>query len=97
MRALITQTFPIHDQTMFLERESKFLGLFVLAFLDRIIFEFSDMPALKADHVVMMVTPLQLEYSMSALEMMTLDQTRSFKLGQYPINRRKADVFRGVH
>lgn len=70
-------------------------GNLLLAFFYFLIHELVHPTALHAHDVVVVVTLIQFEYRMSALEVMARDQTRGFELGQYPVHRGQTDVVSG--
>jgi len=63
-----------------------------LALFDGLVDEFIHPAAFQADDVVMVATLVELEYGMSALEVVTLDNTGRFELGQYAVNGSQADI-----
>lgn len=63
---------------------------FFLPRLDDIIDELGDLAALDADHVVMVLTFIELEHRLSTFEIEAIDQTGSLELGQDAIDRRDA-------
>lgn len=70
-------------------------GDLLLAFLDLLIHELIHPPALHTHDVVVMVALVQLEYGMTAFEMMARHQPGGLELGQHPIHRRQADIVAG--
>lgn len=67
-------------------------GHLFLTILDGFIMEFEHLAALVADDVVMVLAPTQLEYRVTAFEMMAMHQAGTFKLGQNTIHRRQTDI-----
>lgn len=94
---MFAHTLAVHDQAVFLQAESEFLGLLMLTFFDNLILKLRHMSALETYHVVVMVSTFQFKHGMATLEMVAFDQTSSLELGQHTVNRGKADIVLGIH
>src|SRR5690606_22572306 len=69
----------------------------VLAPLDFMVHEFDHLAGVQADDVVVMFAVAQLEYRVSAVEVVTRHQAGGLELGQNSINGGKADVLPRFH
>ena len=69
-----------------------FFGDFVLQALNFLADELDDVTGLDADHVVVMVAIVKFEHRVSALEVVTRDESGRLKLGQDAIDRRQPDI-----
>ncbi len=66
-------------------------GDFHLQALDGRILEFLHAAALNTDDVIVVITTVEFEHRVAALEMVTDHEPRRFELGQHPIDRSQAD------
>ena len=73
--------------------EAVALGDVSLSLLDKLVVKFDHLTGIGAHHVIVMFVGSQFKHRMPALEVMAHDQASIFKLGQYPVNRRQADIF----
>lgn len=75
-----------------LDREATVAGDLVLPALDFGVVEFFDLAAIDTDQMIVMVAAIDLENRLAGLEEMAFKQAGLLELGQYPINRRQANV-----
>lgn len=66
-------------------------GDLFLQHFDGFVLKFLDPATLGADHVVVMLAPVEFEYGVAAFEVVALNQTRSFELGQHPVDGGQTD------
>lgn len=69
------------------------IGNLGLLLFDDFIDKFFDLAAANTNDMVMMTFPVELEYSLTTLEMMTCYQAGGLELGQNTVYRGKTDFF----
>ena len=69
---------------------------FMLQPFDLVITEFNDVTGFNANHMIVMITVIEFEDRMPALEVMARHEARRFELGQHTIDGRKADILTGI-
>jgi hypothetical protein len=84
--------FAVHDQAVFTQAEAKFFGFLVLALFDDIVLKLNNQAALDADHMIVMVATLKLEYGMAAFKVVTTHQTSRLKLRKYTVNSGQTNI-----
>ncbi len=81
---------------MIVDIEAALAGDAVLALLDATVDELFHLAAVQTDNVVVVITPIQLEYGHAVFEVMTGNQARGLKLGQHAVYRGEPDVLIGT-
>ena len=72
------------------------LGYQVLTTLNFLVYELDHLASIHIHHMIVVVVRRHLENRIARLEVMPDDQPRAFKLCEYPIHRRQADIFARV-
>lgn len=78
---------------MVLKLIMKICGNFLLPLFDCLILELIDSTALYTNDMIVVAPQVELEYRVTAFEIMAPDKTGCLKLSQYPIDRGQSDFF----
>ena len=100
LSALIRRSFSatgvvadtMDDEGMVLNDESVSFCDGILMFFDDFIDELHDLPALHADQVVMVFAAVELEYGLTAFEVVPAHQSGRLELSQHPVDRGQPDL-----
>ncbi len=95
MRARHLTAVAIQNQRVVRQVKAQTRRRLMLQRFDRIVGELFDPAAVHTHHMVMMLTPVQLEHRRTALKVVAGDEAGSLKLGQDPIDRGQTDVLIG--
>jgi hypothetical protein len=76
--------------------ESVLFGYILLQSLDFFANELDDIACFDADHMIVVIAVVQLEYRMATLEVVSCHEARRLKLRKDTIHSGKADIFTGL-
>lgn len=72
--------------------EAADLGNRLLSFFDCFVIELFDPPTIQAHQMVVVRPFVEFEHRLACLEMIPMQQAGLLELGQYPVDRRQADI-----
>lgn len=81
---------------MIVDRETMLLGYPFLALFDGCVKKLINPATLDTHHMVMVFLIVEFEHGAATFEIMANYETRSLELSQDPIDRREANIIRGV-